>query len=210
MPEQPDPATPEPPAEPDTPVAPGPVVEPVPPLEPIPVEPVPPVSPGPVGLPESHPAVTTAVLPAATVADDHAGQPPSRRVSLHLPGPVVALLAGAVVGLSLVGLTSASRNVCSTMRGTSSCGTPGLFLLLVITVAMVFLGSVLLRVAGVASSGSTSLLGVGLLVVVILVALLPVIFRWWMVIVIPLVAMLTYAASWWLTATYVEPGERVR
>jgi hypothetical protein len=186
---------------------PEPPVETVPPLDPIPVEPAPPVSPGPVGLPEAHPEVAEAVLPAAS--DDDA-RPRRRRPDLHLPGPLVALVAGALVGLALVGLTSASLHACSSMRGTSSCGKPGVLLLLVITVAMVVLGALLLRLAGVASSGSTSFLGVGLLVVVILIALLPVIFRWWMVIVVPTVAMVTYAASWWLTSTYVEPGERVR
>ncbi len=75
---------------------------------------------------------------------------------------------------------------------------------------MVVLGSLLLRLAGVDSPGSTSFLGVGLLVVVILLALLPVISDPWMVVVVPAVAMLTYAAAWWLTSTYVEPGERVR
>jgi hypothetical protein len=123
---------------------------------------------------------------------------------------VVALVTGAVVGLALVGLTSASLHLCSSVRGTSSCGKPGILLLLVITGAMVLLGSLLLRVAGVSAHGSTSFLGVGLLVVLILLALLPVLDDWWMVIVVPVVGMLTYAAAWWLTTTYVDPGERVR
>lgn len=191
----------------------------------LPDEPGPETTPGPIGLPETRPeagpgtrpeAEPTAVLPVAAVAvtDEEPAQatprPTRHRPRLHLPGPVVALLTGAVVGLALVGLTSASLHLCSAMRGTSSCGKPGLLLLLVITVAMVFLGSVLLRLAGVEAHGSTSFLGVGLLVVVILLALLPVIFHWWMVVVVPLVAMATYAAAWWLTTTYVEPGERVR
>lgn len=172
------------------------------------VEPVEPVEPTTPTEPEVDP---TAVLPAAAMD----GEPRARRtlrarIDLHLPGPLVALLTGAIVGLALVGLTSGGLSLCSSMRGTSSCGKPGILLLLVITVAMVFLGSLLLRFAGVASSGSTSFLGVGLLVVIILIALLPVIFRWWMVIVVPVVAMVTYAASWWLTSTYVEPGERAR
>ena len=172
------------------------------------VEPAPPISPGPIGLPEAHPEVTAT---SVVTADDNSERPRARKLrARHLPGPLVAPVTGALVGLALVGLTSASLHLCSSLRGTSSCGTPGLLLLLVITVAAVFLGSVLLRAAGVASYGSVSLLGVGLLVVIILLALLPVIFRWWMVIVIPLVAMATYAASWWLTTTYVEPGERAR
>ncbi|MGA8248720.1 MAG: hypothetical protein WB797_17565 [Nocardioides sp.] len=166
----------------------------------------PPDPPVPMEHPEAQPDVAaTSVL----TADDTPPRARERRPP-HLPGPLVAVLTGALVGLALVGLTSASLHLCSSMRGTSSCGRPGLLLLLVITAAAVALGSVLLRIAGVASSGSTSLLAVGLLVVIILLALLPVIFRWWMVIVVPLAAMLTYAAAWWVTTTYVEPGERVR
>ncbi|MDX6357322.1 MAG: hypothetical protein QOH37_376 [Nocardioidaceae bacterium] len=230
-----EPATPPEPGEPLAPLQPvEPAIPAAPPSEPVPAPepgqptapaasdaptmvappepPGPATTPGPIGLPETD---STAVLPAAVMAatdEQPAAGPPARRTlpRLHLPGPLVALLTGAVVGLALVGLTSASLHLCSSVRGTSSCGKPGFLLLLVITVAMVFLGSVLLRLAGVDAHGSTSFLGVGLLVVVILLALLPVIFHWWMVIVVPLVAMATYAAAWWLTTTYVEPGERVR
>ncbi len=172
-------------------------------------EPGPQISPGPVGLPEG---ATTGVLPAS---GREAPQPARRRTArasldLHLPGPLVALLVGAVAGLALVGLTEAGLRGCTALRGTSSCGKPGILLLLAATVLTVLLGSLLLTLAGVDSAGSTSFLGVGLLVVVILLALLPVIFHWWMVIVVPVVAMATYAAAWWLTTTYVEPGERAR
>ncbi len=208
-------------AEPAAPVEPPPPREAGEPAAPLPpevaVEPGPHLSPGPVGLPETQPHVDpTAVLPAAMTASDEEadGARRSRRRPripvLHLPGWLVALVTGAVVGVVLVGLTSTSLQACSAVRGTSSCGKPGILVLLVITVAMVFLGALLLRLAGVPTSGSTSFLGVGLLVVVILLALLPVIFHWWMVLVIPAVAMLTYAVSWWLTSTYVEPGERAR
>ena len=129
---------------------------------------------------------------------------------VHVPGPLAALVTGALVGLVVVGLTTLSLRVCSSVRGTSSCGKPGILLLLAITVVAVFLGSLLLRASGVAAHGSTSFLGVGLLVVLILLALLPVLDEWWVVIVVPLVAMLTYLASWWITTTYVEPGERPR
>jgi hypothetical protein len=207
----------------------GRTAEPAPPVDApdpaaaLPGEPGPETTIGPIGLPETRPEVSsrgepTTPLPTVgvTVVDEEpepVQEKPRRtrtRPALHLPGPLVALLTGAVVGLALVGLTAASLHLCSAVRGTSSCGKPGLLLLLAITVAMVFLGSVLLRLAGVDPHGSTSFLGVGLLVVVILLALLPVIFHWWMVIVVPLVAMATYEAAWWLTTTYVEPGERVR
>jgi hypothetical protein len=205
-------ATPEPVSRPE-PVEP---TAPAPPGVPVSDEgPGPETTPGPIGLPETRPDVETPALPPAVLAEPGPDSEPTprrarRRPAVHLPGPLVALVTGGIVGLALVGLTSASLHLCSSTRGTSSCGKPGLLLLLVITVAMVFLGSLLLRLAGVDAHGSTSFLGVGLLVVVTLLALLPVIFHWWMVIVVPVVAMLTYAAAWWLTTTYVEPGERVR
>jgi hypothetical protein len=163
----------------------------------------------------------TSILPVAMAEDpaedsmvDPAEVPQRRRarrpIRIHLPGPLVALLTGAVVGLAVVGLTSASLHMCSSMRGTSSCGKPGVLLLLVITVAVIFLGSLLLRFADVDTHGSTSFLGVGLLVVLILLALLPVLDDWWMVIAVPVLAMISFFAAWWLTTTYVEPGERAR
>jgi hypothetical protein len=101
-------------------------------------------------------------------------------------------------------------HLCTAVRGTSSCGKPGILLLLLITLVVILLGALLLRLAGITAYGSTSFLGVGLLVVLVLLALLPVLDDWWVVIVVPLLAMLTYVASWWLTTTYVEPGERAR
>jgi hypothetical protein len=119
-------------------------------------------------------------------------------------------VTGAVVGLVVVGMTTASLHLCAALRGTSSCGKPGILLLLAITIVAVFLGALLLRTAGVDAYGSTSFLGVGLLVVLILLVLLPVLEEWWVVIVVPAVAMLTYLASWWVTSPYVEAGERPR
>jgi hypothetical protein len=124
------------------------------------------------------------------------------------PGSLVALVTGAVVGLVLVGLTVGSLHLCTALRGTDSCGKPGILILLAITAVAILLGSVLLRLTGVVAHGSTSFLGVGLLVVVILLALLPVLDEWWVAIAIPAIAMLTFLASWWLTTTYAEPGER--
>jgi hypothetical protein len=174
----------------------------------------------PVAVTGAPPAERAA--PEASIDDpqdgplDEAAQPEApkrrrrRRIPVHLPGPVVALITGAVVGLVLVGLTSASMHLCTAVRGTSSCGKPGILLLLLITLVVILLGALLLRLAGITAYGSTSFLGVGLLVVLVLLALLPVLDDWWVVIVVPLLAMLTYVASWWLTTTYVEPGERAR
>ena len=176
--------------------------------------------------PEREPEVPDTAIPPVAITQEPTSEPtsepasepadrPKRRrprgpIRIHLPGRLVAPLTGAIAGLALVGLTSAGLHLCSAMRGTSSCGKPGVVLLLVITVAVILLGSLLLRLADVDTHGSTSFLGVGLLVVVILLALLPVLDDWWVVIVVPLLAMLTFSAAWWLTTTYVEPGERAR
>jgi anti-sigma factor RsiW len=131
-------------------------------------------------------------------------------VHIQLPGPLVAVVSGALVGLALVGLTSAGLGLCSSWRGTSSCGQPGLLLLLAITALVIALGALLLGAGRVSMPGSTSLLGTGLLVVLILLALIPALDQWWVVIVVPVLAALTYLAAWWLTTTYAEPGERSR
>jgi hypothetical protein len=159
------------------------------------------------------PAAPRVEEPAADDPVPEAEAPQRRRrrpIRVHVPGPLAALLTGAVVGLALVGLTSAALHLCTSWRGTSSCGNPGILLLLAITVGAVVLGAVLLRLLDVATAGSTSLLGVGLLVVLVLLTLLPVVDRWWMVVAVPALAMLTHLAAWWLTTTYVEPGDRPR
>jgi hypothetical protein len=171
-------------------------------------------------FPQGAALVTTPAAPAAPppVEEESSREPPTepkrrrdrKGIRLHLPGAVAALLTGAVVGLALVGLTSAALHLCTTWRGTSSCGKPGILLVLAITVIAAGLGAVLLRLLGVATAGSTSLLGVGLLGVLILLVLLPVVDRGWMVVAVPALSMLTHLAAWWLTTTYVEPGERPR
>lgn len=152
-------------------------------------------------------------LPESSPQSSPESSPEPRRrrerkpIRLHVPGPVAALLTGAVVGLALVGLTSGALHLCTTWRGTSSCGNPGILLVLAITVIAAVIGAVLLRLLGVGRASSTSLLGVLLLGVLILLALLPVVDRGWMVVAVPGLSMLTHLAAWWLTTTYVEPGE---
>ena len=166
------------------------------------------LSPGPVGLPETRPEVAAGV--ATATEEPPAPRPRGRSIRVHLPGPIAAALTGAVVGLGLVGFTAGSQHLCSSMRGTSSCGTPGLLLLLVIVVAVGLGGSVLLWLAGVRAHGSTSILGLALLVVLVLLTLLSVLDEWWVVIAVPVLSTVTYVAAWWLTTTYAAQGERDR
>jgi hypothetical protein len=126
-----------------------------------------------------------------------------------VPGRVAAALAGVLVGGLVVGLTSASFELCSRIQGTNSCGGPGIFLLLAILVLAVALGTLVLRLCQVPEPGSTSFLAVGLTSVVALLFLVDALFEWWMVIVIPLVSVAAFLLSHWVTTTFVDPAHPV-
>ena len=121
-----------------------------------------------------------------------------------MPG---AVLTGVLVGLVTVGLTWGSMRLCELVRGAPSCGGIGLFVLLLILVAMIFLGAALLRLFGVSDPGSTSFLAIGLLAVVALLFLVDLLFNWWMIIVIPCVTLLTYTLSSWVTTSFVDSDQ---
>ena len=123
-----------------------------------------------------------------------------------MTGRPAAILVGLVVGGLIVVATAGSLRICTEVKGTSSCGGQGFFLLLAILVVAVLVGSALLRLAQVPEPGSTSFLAVGLLSVAALLFLVGSIFQWWMVIVIPLVSVATFLLSHWVTSTYVDPA----
>ncbi len=131
---------------------------------------------------------------------------PRRSFRLSIGAIPGAVVTGILVGAATVGLTWGSLRVCELVRGASSCGGTGLLLLLLILVAMIFLGAGLLRFFGVADAGSTSFLAVGLLTVVVLLFLVDLLFNWWMIIVIPCVTLLTYTLSAWVTSSFVDSG----
>lgn len=228
----PEPAhAPEPAREPEPPRAPEPAPEP--PREPepepepatrqqpavaAPADPEPATRPQPAVDPEPAPVATgadaddTAVLPHDKPSDRprRTGPAPRRRSArapVRLPavaGPIAAALTGLVVGLLLVALSWGSQQGCAAIRGTTSCGGPGFFLLLAILVVLTVLGGYLLRAWGVRDSGSTSFLAMGLLTVVVLLFLIGSLFEWWMVIVVPLVAVATYLTSHWVTTRVAD------
>ena len=140
-------------------------------------------------------------------------EPPAKRRGLALPAigalPAAAV-TGVLVGIITVGLTWASLHLCTLVKDTPSCGDPGIFLLLVVFIVMVYVGAALLRAWRVRDPGSTSFLGMALLAVVVMVFLLGSLEEWWTVIVVPVLAALTYALSQWVTSTFVEPGDRPR
>jgi hypothetical protein len=131
-----------------------------------------------------------------------AEKPP--RTGPVLAAPLAAALTGLVVGLLGTGLTAAGLRGCEAVRGTDSCGGPGLGLLVVIVAVMVVAGAVLLRLLGVSEHRGTSFLGTGLLCVVALLTLMEELFSVWMFLVVPLICAATYLLAQWVTTRFVE------
>src|SRR4051794_31934051 len=200
-------------------VAAEPAVEPA--AEPVAVAAEPAVEPDPEGVAEpvqpaadatpttifddvSEPTPDPTGPPAAAPQVDEA-QPSRAPREPWLAGRPAAVVTGLVVGALIVAATAGSLRLCTEVKGTSSCGGPGFFLLLAILVVSVLVGTALLRAAHVPEPGSTSFLAVGLLSVLALLFLVGSIFEWWMVIVIPLVSIATFLLSHWVTSTYIDP-----
>jgi hypothetical protein len=127
----------------------------------------------------------------------------------QISGLPAAVVTGVLIGALLVGATWSSLRLCELVRGTSSCGDPGIFLLLAVLVVMVVLGRWLLTAFGVGEAGSTSFLGVGLIAVIALLFLVELLFEWWMVIAIPVVGAVAFGLSHWVTTNFVDadPGD---
>ncbi len=123
-----------------------------------------------------------------------------------LGGTPAAALTGLLIGGLIVAATAASLHLCTAIKGTSSCGNSGFFLLVAILVVAVLVGAGLLRSARVPEPGSTSFLAVGLLSVATLLFLVGQLFEWWMIIVIPIVSVATFLLSHWVTTTYIDPA----
>ena len=133
----------------------------------------------------------------------------SRRRREHPAIPVSGLPAAAVTGVVVGGLAVLLAWLaglgCSAVGGTSSCGgAAGLPLLLVGLVVLAWTGAVLLRLFAVAEAGSTSLLAVGILAVLVMVFLLGSLDEWWSAVAVPLASVAAYAVSWWVTTTVVD------
>ena len=118
--------------------------------------------------------------------------------------PVSGLPAAAVTGVAVGGLAVLLAWLagvgCEVVRGTSSCGGgPGLLLLVVVLALLALAGSVLLRQLGVPHPGSTSVLAVGILAVLVLVFLLDSLGEGWALVAVPLASAAAFCASWWVT-----------
>ena len=106
-------------------------------------------------------------------------------------------------------LTYLSLRGCEAVRGTETCGGPGIFLLVAILALMVLLGGVLLAVLHVSEPRGTSLLAVGVLAVVVLLVPQDALFSAWTFLAVPVVGAAAYALARWVTHLHVEtPPER--
>ncbi len=125
----------------------------------------------------------------------------SRRVvgprSPRMPYVVTAAAVGLLVAVLAQVLVLGGQQACEVVRGTTSCGSAGGFMLLAIGVLMILAGARLLRTLAVPEPVITSVLGVALLTIVVLAVLIDVIFSVWMWVVLPLVAAAAYAFSAW-------------
>ncbi|QBX55169.1 hypothetical protein EXE58_06680 [Nocardioides seonyuensis] len=167
--------------------------------------------PAPEPHPEPEPVATrqSAPPPVAPAAPRPGPEPrpePVRRPARdvvrlpQLPGIAAALVTGAVVGLLAVASVWLSATACEAARGTSSCGGgPGLVILVATVLLLAYLGGWMLRGFGLLEAGSTSFLGLGTAVVVLLAFFSQSFDEVWMVVVAPVVTMAGYTLAWWVT-----------
>ena len=103
-----------------------------------------------------------------------------------------------------VALTTVAGRGCEVIRGVGSCGGIGLLALLVIVVLEILLGAVLLKAWRLTDPTSTSILGVGLAAVFVMLFLLESLESVWMFLVIPVLSVVTFLVSWLVTETLGE------
>ena len=140
----------------------------------------------------------TPVVQPLTVPEPEPG--PRRLPTVQVRSLPAASLTGVAVGGLAVLLAWLAGVGCEAVRGTSACGGgPGLLILLVVLVVLTWAGSLLLRALGVPHAGSTSLLAVGILAVLVLVFLLGSLDERWAIVAVPVASAISYVASWWVT-----------
>ena len=134
-----------------------------------------------------------------------------RQVSLPDIGALpAALVTGVLVGLLAVGLTWLALRGCAALRDTSSCGDPGLLVLLAIALVVGLVGRALLRVWQVPDSGSTSFLATALMAVLAMLFLMGSPVDAWTVVVLPVLGAVTFAVAQWVTSSHTSPGDTRR
>jgi hypothetical protein len=157
----------------------------------------------------AEPAAEAVVDTTVPEPDASPGPWPAARVRRPLPRPSLAGLpaaavTGVVVGALGVLLVWLAGVGCEAVRGTSSCGGgPGLLVLVVVLGVLAWTGSLLLRVLAVPDAGSTSVLAVGILAVLVMVFLLGSLEQWWTAVAVPVAAVAAYCSAWWVTTAVV-------
>jgi hypothetical protein len=128
--------------------------------------------------------------------------PRNPRLPYLLTAAAVGLLMAVLAQLLVIG----GQQACEVVRGTSSCGSAGGFMLLAIGLLLVLAGTRLLRALAVPDPVITSVLGVALVTIVVLAVLIDVIFSIWMWVVLPLVAAVAYGFSAWAAKRMAAAG----
>ena len=161
--------------------------------------------------PERAPVETTAAVPPpqAPLAPEAGGRSEDARRRRLAPG-WAALLVGVVVGAVSGALVWVTLRSCHGLRGTTSCGDPGLLAYLAIFLVAVILGRLLLATLQVPEAGSTSLLASAMLAVLGLVASSAGLGGWSGAAALVLLAAACFGLARWATATFTEPGDRPR
>jgi hypothetical protein len=114
---------------------------------------------------------------------------------------------GLLAGFAIVGLIGLTLQACDSATGTTSCGGPGLFVLLAI-LALITVGATrLLRMWGFSDAGTVAFLGIALTGIVVLVFLTTHLQSLGMVLVIPMITMFAFLISDWVSATMSEANE---
>jgi len=119
---------------------------------------------------------------------------------------VVAATTGLLVGVATVGLVVLGGYGCDALRGTPSCGGPGLLMLGGIVAAAVAGGGFLLRLGGVADPWVVSFLAVATQLVVVLLFFIDWTFSAWMWLLLPLLSGLSYPTMAYVVTRLGDPG----
>jgi CDP-diglyceride synthetase len=108
---------------------------------------------------------------------------------------VVAAASGLVVGIAMVGMVALGTVGCDAVRGTPSCGGPGL-LILIATVALAVLGGCfLLRFGQVRDSGTVSFLAVMCVASVVLLFLIDLTYSPWIWLILPVISAAAFPVA---------------
>lgn len=123
---------------------------------------------------------------------------PLRRPAL--PAPVVAAATGLLVGVATVGMVGLGEVGCNALRGTPSCGGPGLLMLVATVVLAVVAGRFLLAFGEVPDAATVSFLAVALVLIVVLLFFVDLTFSPWIWLVLPVLGAVSFPVAAYVVA----------